>query len=101
MIRKTDPFDIKEPGSLNRAREILEHLYGQILALPRFALKDGSQVRLEAFFPPEEDDEGELRCGFDVLLQNGAHLEFVLPNSGWGSPIRSDTSRPDESDPDG
>jgi hypothetical protein len=97
----TRPSAVQEHGPLNRAREILEHLNRQILALPPFALEDGSQARLEAFFPPEEDDEGELKCGFDVLLDGGRHLEFVLRNSGWGSPIRIDTSRPEEPGPDG
>ena len=69
------------------AREVLEHIYQVILGTPEFMLADGRKARVDAFYPPEVDADGELACGFDVLLDDGAHLEFTVRNTGWGKPI--------------
>jgi hypothetical protein len=66
------------------AQEVLEHVYEDILAMPEFTLKDGTKAHPDALSPPELNAEGELACGFDVMLDNGAHLEFYLKNTGWG-----------------
>jgi hypothetical protein len=66
------------------AKEVLEHLYKAVLTVPEFTLKDGTRARLDPYIEPEVGDDGELRCGFDVLLDNGSHLEFMVKNTGWG-----------------
>lgn len=69
------------------AQEVLEHLYQSLLAVPEFTLKDGTKARLDPYYAPEVDDDGELRCGVDVLLDNGSHLEFTMANTGWGKSL--------------
>ena len=78
-----DFFDAKEETT-TPAREVLEHLYQAIVALPAFTLQDGSRVEVEKYYAPELNDAGELKCGFDVRLENGSHLEFTVKNTGWG-----------------
>ena len=41
-------------------------------------------ARVEDYYPPEVNDDGDLACGFDVVLDNGTHLEFSIKNTGWG-----------------
>ncbi len=44
--------------------------------------------------PPEITDDGELACGFDVILDNGTQLEFTMRNTGWGkSFVAAQTTR--------
>jgi hypothetical protein len=69
------------------AKEVIEHLYEVILGTPEFVLSDGTVARVEAFYSPETSADGELTCGFDVVLEHGAHLEFSLRLSGWGRPV--------------
>ncbi len=66
------------------AKEVLDHVYQALLRTPEFTLADGTKARVDAYYAPELDDEEELKCGFDVLLDNGTHLEFTVRNSGWG-----------------
>lgn len=66
------------------AREVVEHLYRGILAMPEFTLKDGTKARLDPYIAPEVGDDGRIQCGFDVLLDNGSHLEFMVTNTGFG-----------------
>lgn len=66
------------------AIEVLEHLYQAILAVPEFTLKDGKKARLDPYIKPEIDEDGNAQCGFDILLDDGSHLEFMVSNTGWG-----------------
>ena len=75
------------------AREVLEHLYKVILAMPEFLLKDGTKARLDPYIEPGVGKRGELHCGFDVLLDNGSHLEFTVTNTGWGKSLASGRDR--------
>ena len=72
------------------AKEVLEHVYQAILRTPEFTLTDGKKARVDAYIPPQVDDDGELTCGFDVLLDNGSHLEFTVRNTGWGKAMAID-----------
>ena len=49
-----------------------------------FTLADGKKARFDGDIPPEQNDDGEVTCGFDVLIDNGSHLEFTVTNTGWG-----------------
>ncbi len=75
--------EIKEEA-VSPAKEVLEHVYQVILGTPEFTLADGKKARVDAYYPPQVDDEGELTCGFDVLIDNGTQLEFTISNTGWG-----------------
>ncbi len=66
------------------AKEVLEHVYQATLATPEFTLTDGKKARFDADIQPEVNDDGELTCGFDVLIDNGSHLEFTVSKTGWG-----------------
>ncbi len=83
------PVDLPRPHreKAKPAKEILNHIYGVILATPAFHLPDGSKVAVERFYSPEIDFDGELHCGFDVRLPDGSHLEFTVKNTGWGRPF--------------
>lgn len=69
------------------AKEVAEHLYQSLLALPEFTLKDGTKARMKPYLAPEPNKDGEMQCGVDVVLDNGSHLEFTMRNSGWGKPF--------------
>jgi hypothetical protein len=66
------------------AKEALDHIYGAMLKLPEFTLKNGTKCRVDALSAPEVDSGGELKCGFDVLLGDRGHLEFTVTKTGWG-----------------
>jgi hypothetical protein len=66
------------------AGDVMEHVYKAVLGTPAFTLKDGTRARVDGLSPPEMNDDGELTCGFDVLLDDGTHLEFTMKNTGWG-----------------
>lgn len=66
------------------AKEVLSHLYRAILDVPEITLKDGTKARLDPYIEPEVSEDGQIQCGFDVLLDNGGHLEFMVTNTGWG-----------------
>jgi hypothetical protein len=68
-------------------------IYQALLALNELKLSDGKTAKVEAFFPPQEDAEGRLHCGFDLRLANGKHLEFTLKNTGWGKSFVNDELR--------
>jgi hypothetical protein len=69
------------------AREILEHIYNAVLAVPAFTLKDGTKARISHLGSPELNDAGELTCSFDVDRDDGSHLEFTVKHTGWGRPL--------------
>ncbi len=83
---KPTPDEIAEINeeAVTPAKEVLEHLYQAILGTPEFTLTDGKKARVDAYYPPQVDDEGELTCGFDVVIDNGTQLEFTVTNTGWG-----------------
>lgn len=65
------------------APEILVQLYEGLLKLPEMMLADGTTARVEAYYPPQPDDEGQQHCGIDVRLSSGDLLEFTIRNTGW------------------
>jgi hypothetical protein len=64
--------------------EVLDRVYALLTATPELMLADGSKAQVKAFVPPFRDDDGEVRCCFDVQFENGSHLEFMVHNTGWG-----------------
>jgi hypothetical protein len=66
------------------AKEVLDHMYEAVLKTPEFTLKDGTTCRVDAFYKPEVNSDGELKCGFDILFGDGTHLEFTVGHTGWG-----------------
>ena len=73
-----------QPDVTAPVKEVMDQVHQAVLATPAFTLKDGRTAKVENYFPPEADDEGELSCGFDVVLDDGTHLEFSIKNTGWG-----------------
>lgn len=69
------------------ALEVLEHVYQSLLLCPEFTLQDGRKACVQPFETPALDGQGEPRCGFDVRLDDGSHLEFTVRNTGWGRPL--------------
>lgn len=65
------------------APEILVQLYEGLLKLPAMTLANGTTARVEAYYPPQPDDEGQPHCGIDVRLSSGDLLEFTIKNTGW------------------
>ena len=53
------------------------------MTLPEIILADGTTARVEAYYSPRVDDEGQHHCGIDVRLSSGELLEFTLRNTGW------------------
>ncbi|MGO9466148.1 MAG: hypothetical protein ACLQVF_18555 [Isosphaeraceae bacterium] len=70
-----------------QAKEVLSHIYQAILKTPEFALKNGMKCRVDPFLEPEVDSDGDLKCGFDVLTEDGGHLEFTVGRTGWGKSL--------------
>ena len=69
-------------------KEVLNHIYAGILAIPEFALGDGTKARLAPYTKPRIGEDGAVQCNFEVLLQSSAqssHLEFSVNNAGWAS----------------
>lgn len=65
------------------AGEVLAELYQGILKLPEITLADGTTARVEAYYPPQVDDDEQNHCGIDVRLSSGDLLEFTVRNTGW------------------
>jgi hypothetical protein len=80
------------------AGEILAELYNGMLKLPPITLPDGTTAQVEAYYPPQADDEGQQHCGVDVRLSSGDLLEFTVRNTGWE---RSFVNRQDLKSPQG
>jgi hypothetical protein len=68
----------------SHAREVLDHVYRTVLKAPEFTLQDGTKCTVSSFYEPETNDQGELKCGIDVNLSDGSHLEFTVAQTGWG-----------------
>lgn len=72
-------------AEMAQAREVLEHVYGELLKAPEFSLKDGTEAQITRFLNPEVTPDGDLQCGFDVILgDDDTHLEFTITNTGSG-----------------
>jgi hypothetical protein len=84
-----DLFDAKQETT-EPAREVLEHLYQAMVAIPSFTLRDGTKVEIEPYYAPQMNDAGELKCGIDARLPDGSHLEFTVANTGWGKSFVAD-----------
>jgi hypothetical protein len=84
MSLSPDEIQKAKDEAIEPAKEVLSHLYKALLAVPPFTLADGTKAEVEAYYAPEVNDAGELKCGVDVVLDNGNHLEFTFNNSGWG-----------------
>jgi hypothetical protein len=82
-----ESFDKLKAESVAPAKEVLEHVHKAILAMPKFTLQDGTKARVTDLAPPAHNADGDLVCGFDVELENGAHLEVYVKNTGWGRPF--------------
>ncbi len=67
-----------------QAKEVLGRMYQAILKTPEFTLADGTKCRVDALAEPTHGTEGDLTCGFDVLLGDSGHLEFTVKHTGWG-----------------
>lgn len=65
------------------APEVLSQLYEGLLKLPVMTLADGTTASVEAYYPPQQDEEGQEHCGIDVRLSSGDLLEFTMRNTGW------------------
>jgi hypothetical protein len=66
------------------AKEVLGRMYQAILGTPDFTLQDGTTCRVDPYYEPQVNAAGELKCGIDVLMDNGKQLEFTVGHSGWG-----------------
>ncbi len=78
------PFvDAAKEAATANAAEVTARIYNALLALPEIRLLDGSTAKIEAYYPPEVNDDGQRNCGIDVRLSNGDLLEFTLTNTGW------------------
>jgi hypothetical protein len=69
------------------AKEVMGHMYQAMLKTPEFSLRDGTKCRVDPFYEPQVDSGGDLKCGFDVLLDDGSHLEFTVGQTGWGKSL--------------
>jgi hypothetical protein len=58
-----------------------------MLKTPEFTLQDGRKCKVDPFYAPELDTAGELKCGVDVLIDDGTHLEFTVGHTGWGKSV--------------
>jgi hypothetical protein len=65
------------------AGDVMAELYQGMLKLPAITLPDGTTARVEAYYPPQVDEEGQHHCGIDVRLSSGDLLEFTVRNTGW------------------
>ncbi len=66
------------------AKEVVELIYQTILAMPAFTLAGGKKARTDPYIPQEVNDDGEVTCGFDVLIDNGSHREFTVSKNWVG-----------------
>lgn len=74
--------------------EVMEKLWRELPAGnyegdPCFFLESGHKCWLKRFSKPQDRD-GELRYGFDILIEDGAgvdHLEFLVTCTGFGGSV--------------
>jgi hypothetical protein len=75
------------------AKEALGHMYEAMLKTPEFTLQDGTKCRVNAYYAPEVNSDGDLKCGVDVLLGDTGHLEFTVQHTGWGRSFAPDLAK--------
>jgi hypothetical protein len=66
------------------AKEALGHIYQAMLKTPEFTLRNGMKCRVDPYYEPEVNSDGDLTCGFDIQVDDGTHLEFTVGHTGWG-----------------
>jgi hypothetical protein len=71
-------FDKLKPEGTDPIQEVLEHVHKAILAMPEFTLMDGTRARVTDLAPFQENAGGGLQYGFDIRLDNGAHVQFCF-----------------------
>lgn len=70
------------------AREVLEHVYKALLAMPPMFVVGNVPATVRPYFSPLVDpDDGTAKCGIDIKLSDGRQLEFTIVNSGWGKSL--------------
>jgi len=79
-----EEFIAAQKDATGPGKEVLSHIYQAILKTPEFTLADGTKCRVDALFEPMVNADGDLKCGFDVLLREAGHLEFTVQQTGWG-----------------
>jgi hypothetical protein len=77
-----------------QAKEALGHIYQALLKIPEFTLQNGMKCRVDPYYEPQVNADGDLKCGFDVLTPDGGHLEFTIGHTGYGkSFVRTEEQR--------
>jgi hypothetical protein len=71
-------FDKLKAQGTDPVQEILEHVHKAILAMPEFALEDGTRARVTDLAPVQENAGGDVQYGFDVRLENGERFRLRL-----------------------
>ena len=66
------------------------HLHQAVVALPEFTLPDGTKAKTEDYYPPQDNDDGEMAFGFDVAMDDGSHLGFKVTNPDWGGRVKAE-----------
>jgi hypothetical protein len=87
--RRPTPEEIRahQESVAAHAKEALGHIYRAMLGTPEFTLQDGTKCRVDAYYEPEANSDGDLKCGVDVLLGDTGHLEFTVTHTGWGKSL--------------
>jgi hypothetical protein len=67
-----------------QAKEVIGHIYQAMLKTPDFTLQNGMKCRVDPYYAPQMSPDGDLKCGVDVLTEDGGHLEFTVAHTGWG-----------------
>ncbi len=65
-------------------KEVLSHIYQAVLKTPDFTLQNGTKCRLDPYYEPEVNSDGDLKCGLDVQMDDGTYLEITVGHTGWG-----------------
>lgn len=89
----TDRFDELARPQTRYALEALQHVFARMPWGKVVEFSDGRRGRIEPFFEPRwrKGAEGSTELvegGFDVKFLDGGHLEFLVTQSGWETPVR-------------
>ena len=63
------------------ATEIMGHLYQSLLKTPEFTLRDGRTCKVDKYYAPELNDEGELKCTsmWTSMTAPGLNSQWAIP----------------------